>query len=57
MINLIADYHKEWLYWAELFVRLWPELMIDELGEMADRMLHTFGDTGFYGASGSFIGC
>lgn len=42
MTNLITDHHKEWLYWAEFFVRLWPELMIDELAEMADRMLNTF---------------
>jgi len=44
LITLITDYDEEWKLWAELFVRLWPELMLDELAEMADMMLLTFGD-------------
>lgn len=44
MPELITDYDKEWLFWAELFVQLWPKMMLDDLAEMADRMLHTFGE-------------
>ncbi len=43
MPELITDYDKEWLFWAELFARLWPGILLDELAEMADRVLHTFG--------------
>lgn len=41
--DLITDYDKEWLFWAELFAKFWPRIMLDDLAEMADRMLHTFG--------------
>lgn len=49
MANLIVDYDKEWLYWAELFARLWPEILLDDLAEMANRMLITFGWPDFIG--------
>lgn len=43
MTNLIIDYDEEWAWWAELFAELWPKIWLDDLAEMADRMLLTFG--------------
>lgn len=48
-MTLITDYNKEWLHWAELFAYLWPNAWLDDLAEMADRMLHTFGSTYIHG--------
>ena len=42
--NLITDYDEEWTHWAELFAYLWPNAWLDDLTEMADRMLLTFGN-------------
>lgn len=42
MEKLIIDCDKEWLYWAELFAYLWPDLPSEKLAEMADRMIRTF---------------
>lgn len=44
MIELITDCNKEWIAWGELFVQLWPEIWLEEIAEMADRMLLTFGE-------------
>lgn len=41
--TLITDYDKEWLLWAELFAKFWPKAWLNDLAEMADRMLLTFG--------------
>lgn len=49
MTKLITDCDKEWLFWAEYFIRLWPKLMLDELAEMADRMIDTFSERDFIG--------
>ena len=44
MPELITDCDKEWTLWAELFTQFWPEKALEELLEMADRMLITFGE-------------
>lgn len=47
MAELITDYDKEWSAWVELFELLWPRVTGDEIAEMANRMLYTFGSNSY----------
>lgn len=53
MTSLITNYDAEWTHWVELFAYLWPNAWLDDLAEMADRMLLTFGNID---VDGNFIG-